>query len=328
MLRSIRRAASLAAKPTHTHTQTHTQTLLRPRLLAKPLPLPHSLRTYVAPPAQGASVDADEIRKFSETASQWWNPNGEYGLLHKMNPVRVRYMREGLQRAAAESRAAGVAVGVHPVLDAVAAAPASMPFQGLRVLDMGCGGGFLSEAIARLGGTVVGADASRENIAIASAHAAQDRSLSRGPGSIDYRSTTAEDMSAAGEQFDVVMALEIIEHVNDPKAFVHTCASLVKPGGYIFFSTINRTPASYLFTVLLAEHVLRWVPPGTHDHNKYIAPEELEMYLTVAGCQTLDISGIGFNPLRKDWFMVPKTGVCGVADLQMNYITMARKEHI
>nr|KAJ3420657.1 hypothetical protein HK105_005417 [Polyrhizophydium stewartii] len=226
-----------------------------------------------------------------------------------MNPVRIKYVRDMLQQFGGPELAR-------------AEATTAAPFAGLRILDIGCGGGFVSEPLCRLGATVVGADASNENIQVATTHYRRDPALARGPGSIDYRHTTAESLVEQEEQFDVVVALEIIEHVNDPKQFVRTCSQLVKPEGMLIFSTINRTPASYLFTILLAEHLLRWVPVGTHTHDKYIMPEELELYLKMAGCQPLDVSGMGYNPLLKSWTLVSKSQP---GNLEMNYILAARK---
>ncbi|KAJ8324751.1 Hexaprenyldihydroxybenzoate methyltransferase, mitochondrial [Batrachochytrium dendrobatidis] len=270
-----------------------------------------SLRTtksfmHTQPTPSSASVNTDEINKFNRTAAEWWDPNGQYKLLHKMNPVRVKYVRDMLVAHNAVTSESTLA----------------LPFAGMRLLDIGCGGGFLSEALARLGAQVVGADASGENINVATAHYALDRLLKKGPGSIDYRHTTAEKLAQQGEQFDAVVALEILEHVNDPKSFVRTCTQLVKPDGLMFYSTINRTPASYIFTILLAEHFLKWVPVGTHSHDKYIAPEELEMYLRAAQSSMLNTSGIGYNLLTKTWSLLDETRPCG---LDMNYIMAARK---
>eukprot|EP00842_Homolaphlyctis_polyrhiza_P006560 jgi/Hompol1/6905/HPOL_002772-RA len=258
------------------------------------------------------SVDAAEIERFGRTAAQWWNPNGPYSLLHRMNPVRIQYVRDMLSSNAA----------LHPTL-----ASPHAPLAGLRILDIGCGGGFLSESLARLGATVVGADATEENIKVAQAHLRTDPSLlnKRGPGSIEYMHTTAEALVKDGHEFDSVVALEIIEHVSHPKQFVETCAKLVKPEGMLFFSTINRTPASYLFTILLAEHLLRWVPQGTHSHEKYIAPEELEIFLKAASCSVLDITGMGYNPGSKSWSLLPHSQI---GSLEMNYIVAARKSFV
>ncbi|KAH6560344.1 hypothetical protein BASA50_003328 [Batrachochytrium salamandrivorans] len=265
----------------------------------------YSTHTKTDSRTASGSVDEDEISKFSRTAAEWWDENGQYALLHRMNPVRVGYVRNTLASQNALAPESTLA----------------LPFAGMRLLDIGCGGGFLSEALARLGAHVVGADASDENIKVAKVHYSLDRALSKGPGTIDYRHTTAEQLVEQGEQFDAVVALEIIEHVNNPKAFVQTCTQLVKPDGLVFFSTINRTPASYLFTILLAEHLLHWVPVGTHSHNKYIAPEELEMYLRAAGCHTMDISGIGYNPFSNAWSLLDSNQAC---KLDMNYILAAR----
>ncbi|KAI8919926.1 S-adenosyl-L-methionine-dependent methyltransferase [Powellomyces hirtus] len=248
------------------------------------------------------SVDESEIAKFSRAASEWWNPHGEFEMLHRMNPVRVRYVRDMVAR----------------LMQGGEVQSASNPFAGMRILDIGCGGGLLSEALARLGATVVGADAGEDNIKMAQIHAIQDPALK----SLEYRHITAEQLVEDKEQFDIVCALEIIEHVVNPREFTRVCSQLVKPNGLIFFSTINRTPTSYLFTILLAEHLLRWVPPGTHDHAKYITPNEMELFLTEAQCEPIDTSGISYNPITKQWKLLSGNGL---GDLQMNYIVGARK---
>ncbi|KAJ3159322.1 hypothetical protein HDU86_001926 [Geranomyces michiganensis] len=258
-------------------------------------------------------VNDAEIAKFAKAAAEWWNPKGEFEMLHRMNPVRVRYVRDTLAR-----HATGELAGVVHATTTIGTSSLARPFDGLRILDIGCGGGLLSEALARLGATVVGADAAGENIAMAKIHAQQDPALTQ----LEYRHVTAEKLLEDREQFDIVCALEIIEHVNNPREFTRVCSQLVKPNGLIFFSTINRTPASYLFTILLAEHVLRWVPPGTHDHAKYITPQEMDDYLVNADCEPLETRGMAFDPLRNRWRLLSGDGF---GDLQMNYIVGARR---
>ncbi|KAJ3021541.1 hypothetical protein HKX48_008303 [Thoreauomyces humboldtii] len=265
---------------------------------------PLSISRHVTARRFASSVDDQEIAKFARAASEWWNPSGEFEMLHRMNPVRVRYVKDLVTSM----------MHVDPLHDDPA-----KPFTGLRILDIGCGGGLLSEALARLGAEVVGADAGGDNIAMAKVHALEDPTLAKG---LEYRHTTAEQLVLDGEQFDVVCALEIIEHVVDPKEFTRVCSQLVKPNGLIFFSTINRTPLSYLLTIFMAEKVLRWVPPGTHEHSKYISPEEMKQYLTSADCQPIHTKGMGFNPLTKQWRLLEGTGL---GDLQMNFITGAQK---
>ncbi|TPX63376.1 hypothetical protein SpCBS45565_g06666 [Spizellomyces sp. 'palustris'] len=267
--------------------------------------------THRKPPQYGSirfvtsTVDQAEIAKFARAADDWWNPGGEFAMLHRMNPARVGYVRDMLEHV-------GKGDGTS----------AAKPFTGLRLLDIGCGGGLLSEALVRLGATVVGADAAAENIHMARIHAAQDPALQLGRGSLEYRHTTAEQLAEDGEKFDAVCALEIIEHVVDAQEFIRVCSQLVKPNGLIFCSTISRTPTSYLFTILLAEHLLRWVPPGTHEHAKYVTPEEMQRFLTGARCELLDIKGMSFNPVSNQWSLLSGRGL---GDLQMNYIVSARK---
>ncbi|KAI9203746.1 S-adenosyl-L-methionine-dependent methyltransferase [Polychytrium aggregatum] len=262
------------------------------------------------------TVNQDEIRKFVQASEEWWQPHGQFEMLHKMNPTRMKYIREQVHKIAAESPEA-----IH-----LASHDLARPFAGLRILDIGCGGGLLSEALARLGGVVVGADAGYENIQIAKLHSQKDPWIASQPvgepGSIDFRHTTAEKLAEQGEQFDMVCGLEIIEHVENPSAFVKLCSQLTKPHGLLFFSTINRTPTSYLFTILLAEHLLRWVPPGTHHHHKYITPTEISDALVQSGCVVKDMTGISYDIVSGKWNLLDNS----FGDLEMNYIVAAQKQ--
>ncbi|GFZ45901.1 hypothetical protein JCM24511_03634 [Saitozyma sp. JCM 24511] len=245
------------------------------------------------------TVNADEISHFSRLSSQWWSETGEFALLHRMNPARVSYIREkvALDTSAEEpwtfenrhmDRAREKARGVGQWL------------KGMRCLDVGCGGGLLSETLARLGGDVVGVDASKENIGIAKTHAGQDPFLplikdsdhedgpigshTRTPvrgrvGSLEYRHTSAELLRDAGEKFDVVCAMEVLEHVDEPGEFMKCLGEMVKPGGHLILSTISRTPLARLLTLTLAEDVLRLVTPGTHTYRKFVRPEELRRFV-------------------------------------------------
>ncbi|KAI8820752.1 S-adenosyl-L-methionine-dependent methyltransferase [Fimicolochytrium jonesii] len=263
----------------------------------------HSTSSTSPSSATSSSVDDSEIAKFNRAASEWWNPRGEYELLHRMNPVRVRYVRDEVFRS-----------------NLLKSHSPNAPFTGLRILDIGCGGGLLSEALARLGATVIGADAGFENIAIAKLHAQQDPMLRDNP---TYLHTTAEQLVADNEIFDIVCALEIIEHVTNPRQFTHLCSSLTKPGGLVFFSTINRTALSYFFTILLAENVLGWVPRGTHEHDKYITPGELEGWMAESGCESTGRArGLGYDVVGKRWRILDGGGF---GDLEMNYIVAGRK---
>ncbi|KAI9066987.1 ubiquinone biosynthesis O-methyltransferase [Trametes sanguinea] len=224
-----------------------------------------------------SSVNPEEIAHFSRLSQQWWDERGEFGLLHKMNPVRMEFIRNKvleIQRDEDESKVNEV-----------------RPLSGLDVIDVGCGGGLLCESLARLGGRTIGIDASSSNIAIASLHAAADPSLAPPSpvtsgarhGSLKYEHTSVEDLLAqrGPASFDVVCSMEVIEHVDNPRAFLTNCATLVKPGGHLFLSTIARTPLSYLLTIFAAEHLLRLVTPGTHTYSKYINPDEMtEFFLS------------------------------------------------
>ncbi|KAI8899460.1 S-adenosyl-L-methionine-dependent methyltransferase [Globomyces pollinis-pini] len=240
------------------------------------------------------SVDEEEMKRFSITAKEWWNPNGPYAVLHRMNPVRINYIRKQLE------------------LPFISTNTPALPFKDRRILDIGCGGGFLSQSLARLGAKVTAVDANLENIQIAKSY---NRSKD-----INFIHTTAESLLENGELFDAVCALEVIEHVTDPKEFVSVCKQLVKPDGYIFFSTINRTPLAYLGTILLAEQVLNWVPKGTHTFDKYVTPNELKGFCN--GFDIVDVSGMGYNPVTREWSVLNGNGF---GDLEMNYIMVAKR---
>jgi 2-polyprenyl-6-hydroxyphenyl methylase/3-demethylubiquinone-9 3-methyltransferase len=236
-----------------------------------------------------STVDPAEVAKFEAMAAEWWNPHGKFRPLHMMNPVRLGYITA--QIAAEFGRDL----------------TAPNPFSGLRILDIGCGGGLLSEPMARLGAHVVGADAAERNIPVARIHA-EEQGLD-----IDYRHTTAEALAAGGEVFDVVLAMEIVEHVADPAAFLLTCQTLMKPGGLIVASTINRNPKSFMMAIVGAEWVMRWLPKGTHDWAKFITPAELEGFLRGAALDPVDRKGFVFNPVTWTWAISDR-------DLSVNYV--------
>ncbi|KAI9314428.1 bifunctional 3-demethylubiquinone-9 3-methyltransferase/ 2-octaprenyl-6-hydroxy phenol methylase [Dichotomocladium elegans] len=263
-------------------------------------------------PYSQSSVDASEIKKFSAKAAEWWDPDGEFGMLQLMNPTRVRYVRDQLSH---DNRV------VHAT---------QAPFEGLRMLDIGCGGGLLSESLTRLGGQVVGADASYDNIQMAKIHSRKDPRLWRGPGTLDYRNTTAEDLLVSKESFDVVLAMEIIEHVANPLEFLKTCAALVRPGGTMFLSTMSRTLLSYSLTVLMAEDILKIVHKGTHDWTKYIRSEELVGAVQSMGDEwsVQDVRGIYWDPIQRKWWIPEEKGhisPCNARALEVNYLLTAKK---
>ncbi len=240
--------------------------------------------------AANATVDAAEIAKFEAMAAEWWDAEGKFKPLHMMNPVRLGYITS--QVAAEFGRDL----------------KAPKPFAGLRILDIGCGGGLLSEPMARLGAEVVGADAAERNIPVAQVHAEQ-MGLT-----IDYRHTTAEALAEAGETFDVVLNMEVVEHVADPGAYLSACHDLLKPGGLMICSTINRNPKSYMMAIVGAEVVMRWLPRGTHDWQKFITPDELYELTRGAGLDPVDRKGFVFNPLSWQWRVSDR-------DLSVNYVT-------
>jgi 2-polyprenyl-6-hydroxyphenyl methylase/3-demethylubiquinone-9 3-methyltransferase len=236
------------------------------------------------------TVDPAEIAKFEAMAAEWWNPAGKFRPLHMLNPCRLDYITAQI---AAE-------------FDRDLTLPA--PFAGLRLLDIGCGGGLLSEPMARLGADVVGADAAARNIPVARLHAEQSGLA------IDYRHTTAEDLAADGERFDVVLNMEVVEHVADPPAYLTACRALLNPGGLMICSTLNRNAKSYLMAIVGAEQIMRWLPKGTHDWSKFITPDELYGLLRQAGLDPVDRKGMVFNPLSWSWRLSAR-------DLSVNYVT-------
>jgi 2-polyprenyl-6-hydroxyphenyl methylase/3-demethylubiquinone-9 3-methyltransferase len=241
-----------------------------------------------------STVDPAEVAKFEAMAAEWWDPNGKFKPLHMLNPCRLDYITR--QIAAEFDRDL----------------TQDHPFTGLRILDIGCGGGLLSEPMARLGATVVGADAAPRNIPVAQIHAAQSGL------DIDYRHTTAEDMAAAGERFDVVLNMEVVEHVANPLAYLTACQTLLKPGGLMICSTLNRNPKSFVMAIVGAEWVMRWLPKGTHDWAKFITPEELYALIRQAGLDPVDKKGMVFNPVSWNWSLSSR-------ELSCNYVTASVK---
>ncbi|HEY9011313.1 MAG TPA: bifunctional 2-polyprenyl-6-hydroxyphenol methylase/3-demethylubiquinol 3-O-methyltransferase UbiG [Devosia sp.] len=240
-----------------------------------------------------STINPEEIAKFATMAEEWWDPTGKFKPLHKFNPVRLGYIREkAIDRFGRDGTK-------------------RRPLEGLRLLDIGCGGGLLSEPLARLGADVVGIDAGEKNVHIARLHAEQSGL------EIDYRATTAEALVAAGEKFDIVLNMEVVEHVDNVPLYMKSCADLVAPGGLLFTATINRTLRAYALAIVGAERVLRWLPRGTHDYAKFLTPEEISALVTRNGLKVVEKTGVVFHPLADEWRRSSDTGV--------NYMVLAEK---
>ena len=240
------------------------------------------------------TIDPGEVAKFEAMAADWWNPEGKFKPLHMLNPCRLDYITSQIAAEFGRDLAG------------------PLPFKGLRLLDIGCGGGLLSEPMARLGADVVGADAAARNIPVARVHAEQSGLA------IDYRHTTAEDLAEAGERFDVVLNMEVVEHVADPQAYLTACQLLLKPGGMMICSTLNRNAKSFAMAIVGAEWVMRWLPKGTHDWKKFITPDELYDLIRKAGLSPVDRKGMIFNPVTWRWSLSDR-------DLACNYVTTSVK---
>lgn len=239
------------------------------------------------------TISPDEIDRFHKMAEDWWDPKGKFRPLHKFNPVRLAYIRE------------------HVLAHFGRDGNQMRPFEGLRFLDIGCGGGLLCEPMARLGATVVGADAGEKNVKIAALHAEQSGL------DIDYRATTSEALAEAGEQFDVVLNMEVVEHVADVPLYLQSCCRLVRPGGLMFVATINRTARAYALAIVGAERVLGWLPKGTHQYEKLVTPEEITSITGRNGMRVMDKTGVTFNPIRNQWGKS--------RDMAVNYMLLLEK---
>ena len=239
------------------------------------------------------SIDAEEIKKFGALADEWWNPEGSFKPLHKLNPTRLQFIRDQIcDRFDRDSNNL-------------------KPFEGIRIVDIGCGGGLLTEPMARLGATVTGLDASERNILVARNHA------ERMGLQIDYRYSTVEAAAAAGETYDVVLNMEVVEHVADVDGFLRASCDLVASGGCMFVATLNRTIKSFVFAILGAEYVMRWLPRGTHDWRKFLRPSEITANLRRSGLTVDTFAGLSFDPLRDHWRVS--------SDLSINYMGYATR---
>jgi 2-polyprenyl-6-hydroxyphenyl methylase/3-demethylubiquinone-9 3-methyltransferase len=239
-----------------------------------------------------STVDEAETAKFAAMAEEWWDPDGKFAPLHKLNPVRLEFLRDRICDRFGRN------------------GHGNRPLEGLALADVGCGGGLLSEPMARLGATVTGIDAGEKNIRIATAHAEAVGV------EVEYRRDSVEAMAARGEAFDVVLNMEVVEHVADVDLFLGASAALVKPGGMMFLATLNRTLKAFGLAIVGAEYVLGWLPRGTHDWNKFVRPSELAAPLRHAGLEMTEITGVVYNPLKDKWSLAPK-------DLDVNYMAVA-----
>lgn len=238
-----------------------------------------------------STIDPKEVAKFSAMADEWWDETGKFKPLHKFNPIRIAYIKDKLTHHFA----------------------AKDSLQGIEILDVGCGGGLMCEPLAQMGAQMTGIDASEKNIHIADIHAKKSNLT------IDYKATSSEQLAKENKQYDVVLALEIIEHVADVQAFVESCAKLVKPGGLLFIATLNRTAKSLLLAKFAVEYVLRWVPAGTHDWKKFLKPSEINFFADQSGVNLSEIMGFSYNVLKDTWSMNAK-------DLSINYMMVFDKE--
>ena len=245
-------------------------------------------------PAIGATVDREEIARFATHAASWWDPAGSFRPLHRLNPARLDFIRSALDAHFGRDKRS------------------LTPFAGLSLCDVGCGGGLIAEPMVRLGFAVSAIDADADAIAVAREHAAASGL------DIDYRSDTAESLAADKRQFDVVLALELIEHVADPVMLLAACSALIKPGGAFVGATLNRTPQSYALAIVGAEYVMRWLPRGTHDWRRFLRPSEFVLGLRRAGLKATQLKGLRYRPLSGDWAQSD--------DLSVNYLVMAVKE--
>ncbi|GLQ11755.1 ubiquinone biosynthesis O-methyltransferase [Devosia yakushimensis] len=239
------------------------------------------------------TINQAEIAKFTAMAEEWWDPKGKFKPLHKFSPVRLGYIRDHLLSHFGRDGSA------------------MRPFEGLTILDVGCGGGLLCEPLARLGASVTGIDAAERNITIAKLHAEQSGL------EIDYQATTSEALAATGKKYDMVLNMEVVEHVDNVPLYMKSCADLVKPGGLMLTATLNRTARAYALAIVGAEHILRWLPVGTHDWNKFLTPDEIKALLTRNGLRITGETGVVYHPLTDEWR--------ASRDMGVNYMVMAER---
>lgn len=242
------------------------------------------------------TVKEDEILHFQNDSNSWWDEKGAFAPLHKLNPTRMRFIIDEVKE--------------HFSVESTCT---SQTLKGLKILDVGCGGGLVCEPLSRLGGDIMGIDADEQAIEVAKSHA-QSQGLD-----INYRNTTSDELSKESDKFDVVCALEIIEHVNDPEYFLKTCIECLKPDGLLIISTLNRTPKSFLLGIVAAEHILRWVPKNTHNWSQFIKPSEISRFVVNEGLSLTSIKGIVYSPIKCEFNLSDK-------DIENNYILSASKQ--
>jgi len=247
------------------------------------------------PPDPQPNLDPDEVQRFEQMAKEWWDANGKFRPLHQIGPARLEFIRDQLASHFAAPKTSPLT-----------------PLKGLKVLDIGCGGGLISEPLTRMGATVTGIDPGNLNIEIARAHA-EAQGLE-----IEYRATTIEALAESGAHYDAVVCLEVVEHVPDVNAFVAACASVVRPGGAMVLSTINRTVKAYALAIVGAEYILRWLPKGTHQWERFVTPDEAQKALALAGMNAETFSGLVYNPLRDIWSLA-------ASDTSVNYLAFAAR---
>ncbi|HMB76858.1 MAG TPA: bifunctional 2-polyprenyl-6-hydroxyphenol methylase/3-demethylubiquinol 3-O-methyltransferase UbiG [Kiloniellaceae bacterium] len=255
------------------------------------------MKTAEATKENGAapSLDEQEVAKFSAIAEEWWDTEGSFRPLHRLNPTRLRFIRDHCL-----AQFGGDTAGLTPL-------------KGLKILDIGCGGGLLCEPLTRLGAQVTGIDPSERNITVAALHA------KAGGLKIDYRATSAEALAESGARFDAVLTMEVLEHVADVPGLVQAAGSMLRDGGLLFGATLNRTPKSFAFAIVGAEYLLRWLPRGTHDWRRFVKPSELATALRQADLGLKDLTGVVYNPVDGSWRPDPK-------DLEVNYMLVAAKD--
>uniref|UniRef100_A0A2A4Z3P8 Ubiquinone biosynthesis O-methyltransferase n=1 Tax=OCS116 cluster bacterium TaxID=2030921 RepID=A0A2A4Z3P8_9PROT len=244
--------------------------------------------------AKSTTINPDDVANFVKIAEQWWDPKGKFAPLHKFNPIRLNYIRTKIFE--------------HFKLEAADGFDPRAPYKGLRMLDIGCGGGLLTEPIFKLGAEIIGADAAEKNVKIAGAHA-MEQGLE-----IDYRATTSEDLEAEGEKFDVILNMEVIEHVADVPLFLDSCAKMLKPGGIMFIATLNRNLKSFAMAIVGVEYVLGWLPKGTHVWSQFIVPKELQDMVEALDLKMIDETGVKYNPLSDRFSLAD--------DMSINYIQL------